>query len=109
MLIGRSAESARITQLLADARVGSSGVLVLHGDAGIGKSALLAYAREQAIGMTILSARGVESEADIAFAGLLELLRPALPCLDHVPGPQAQALRGALGFGSAVPTGRYLI
>jgi DNA-binding CsgD family transcriptional regulator len=109
MLIGRTDECARINQLLADARVGSSGMLVLHGDPGIGKSALLGYAREQAIGMAILSACGVESEADIAFAGLLELLRPALPYLDHVPGPQAQALRGALGLASAVPTGRYLI
>jgi DNA-binding CsgD family transcriptional regulator len=109
MLIGRTAECARINQLLADARVGASGVLVLHGDAGIGKSALLAYAREQAVGMAVLTARGVESEADIPFAGLLELLRPALTCLDRVPGPQAHALGGALGLGVAVPGDRFII
>ena len=109
MLIGRTAECARINQLLADARVGTSGVLALRGEAGIGKSALLAYAREGAADMAVLSARGVESEADIPFAGLLELLRPALTCLDRVPGPQAHALGGALGLGVAVPADRFII
>ena len=59
--------------------------------------------------MAVLSARGVESEADIPFAGLLELLRPALTCLDRVPGPQAHALGGALGLGGAVPADRFII
>ena len=44
--------------------------------------------------MWILRARGIESEADVPFAGLLELLRPALGALDRVPAPQAAALEG---------------
>ena len=78
MLLGRDAERAAIERLLADARVGTSGVLVISGEPGIGKSALLAYAAERAGGMRVLSARGFEGEASIPFAGLLELLRPVL-------------------------------
>src|SRR4051794_14453690 len=109
MLVGRAEECARISRLLAAARVGSGGALVLRGDAGIGKSALLEYAREQARDMSVLTARGVESEADIPFAGLLELVRPALDGLDAMPGPRAQALRSALGLGSSMPSDRFLI
>ena len=55
--------------------------------------------------MQILRARGIESEAAVPFAGLLELLRPALRALDRVPDPQAAALQGALALrpGGAGP------
>jgi DNA-binding CsgD family transcriptional regulator/tetratricopeptide (TPR) repeat protein len=98
VLVGRSAERHRIESLLAAARTGSSGVLVLHGDAGIGKSALLEYAREQAGDMTLLAVSGVESEARLAFAGLTELLRPVAEELSHLPPPQADALHSALAL-----------
>ena len=76
--------------MLEKARGGHSGVLAIVGEAGIGKSALLAYAEEQAGGMKVLRARGVQSEAHIPFAGLFELLRPAL-ALD---GPDTRAAGG---------------
>ena len=47
--------------------------------------------------MRVLRARGVESEATVPFAGLLELLRPALGVLDRIPAPQAAALGGRAG------------
>ena len=109
MLLGRDAERAAIERLLADARVGTSGALVISGEPGIGKSALLACAAESAGEMHVLAARGVEEEASIPFAGLLELLRPVLGHLDSLPGPQAAALRSALALGPAVSSGRLAI
>jgi DNA-binding CsgD family transcriptional regulator len=101
MLLGREREQAMLDRLLQNARQGSSSVLSITGEAGIGKSALLAYAQEQADGMNVLRARGVESEAQIPFAGLFEVLRPALGHLDQIPAPQAAALESALALRPA--------
>jgi DNA-binding CsgD family transcriptional regulator len=99
VLVGRAAERERIDALLALARAGAGGALVLRGDPGIGKSALLRYAEERADGMRVLFAHGVEAEAELAFSGLYELLRPLLDLLDEIPERQAAALRGAFGLG----------
>ncbi|MDX6631531.1 MAG: hypothetical protein QOH00_3777, partial [Gaiellales bacterium] len=109
MLLGRDAERAAIERLLADARVGTSGVLVVSGEPGIGKSALLAYAADAASGMRVLTARGVAEEASIPFAGLLELLRPVIEHIDRLPAPQAAALRAALALGPGVSGERLVI
>jgi DNA-binding CsgD family transcriptional regulator/tetratricopeptide (TPR) repeat protein len=101
MLLGREREQAMLCRLLQDAREGRSAVLAIVGEPGIGKSALLAFAHEQADGMNVLRARGVQSEAHIPFAGLFEVLRPALGCLDQIPAPQAAALEGALALRPA--------
>src|SRR3954453_20648809 len=102
MLLGRAAECERIDALLARARAGSSGVLVIRGEPGIGKTALLDHAAASARGARVLRSRGVESEVEIAFAGLHALLRPALGALDRLPDPHADALRAAFGL---VPVG----
>ena len=109
MLLGRESERAAIERLLADARVGTSGVLIVSGEAGIGKSALLGHAASAATGMRVLSARGIEREASIPFAGLLELLRPVLEHVEHLPPPQAAALRAALALGPGVGGERLVI
>src|SRR5215467_8490979 len=92
MLVGRSGEMARIDRVRADARNGVSSGMVVRGEPGIGKSALLRYAREQAGNMRVLSARGVQFEADVPFAGLHELLRPALEQLSRLPTASAAAM-----------------
>jgi DNA-binding CsgD family transcriptional regulator len=109
MLLGRDAERAAIERLLADARVGTSGVLVVSGEPGIGKSALLAYAAASARDMRVLSARGAEGEASIPFGGLLELLRSVVEHVDGLPAPQAAALRAALALGPGVSGERLVI
>ena len=109
MLLGRDHEQLALVRLLENARVGRSGVLAIVGEAGIGKSALLAYAQEQAAGMNVLRARGVQSEAHIPFAGLFELLRPALTCIGQIPGPQAAALESALALRPASAPGRFAV
>jgi DNA-binding CsgD family transcriptional regulator len=109
MLVGRDHEQRALARLLDNARAGHSGVLAIVGEPGIGKSALLAYAEEQATGMQVLRARGVQSEAHIPFGGLFELLRPALPLIDQIPGPQAAALESALALRPASAQGRFAV
>jgi hypothetical protein len=95
--------------LLAEARSGRSGALVLHGEPGVGKSILLSHAVELSDGMRVLQATGVESEIDLAFAALHELVRPVLHLADRLTGPQAQALLGALGIADHVGRDRFLV
>lgn len=87
-----------IERLLAGARVGESGVLVLTGEAGIGKTALLAETVTLATGMRVLRAGGTVTERDVPFGGLLQVLRPVLDGLDRLPGPQSSALAAALAL-----------
>jgi DNA-binding CsgD family transcriptional regulator len=109
MLHGRSAEQERIDALLAAARAGRSGALVVWGEAGVGKTALLDYAAGAAGGMRVLRGTGIESEAELPFSALRLLLRPALGRLNDLPGPQAAALRGAFGLPAAPGADRFLI
>jgi DNA-binding CsgD family transcriptional regulator len=98
VIVGRRVEREQIASLLADARAGRSGVLVVRGEAGIGKTALLAFAEEESGEMDVLRSTGVQSEAEIPFAALHQLVRPYLTLVDSLPKPQAAALRGAFGL-----------
>lgn len=109
MLLRRDSEQAAIARLIAEARSGRSGVLVVRGEAGIGKSALLDQAVREAAELRVLRAVGVEAESALPFASLQMLLRPALSRLDGLPGPQATALRGALGLSDAGGEDRFLV
>jgi len=109
MLVGRDVERREIVQALARARTGASAALALAGEPGIGKTALLDYAASQASGMRVLRARGIESEAQIPFGSLLELLRPALVLLGAIPPPQATALEGALALRPAAARDRFAV
>jgi len=109
MLLGRDQERHEIDQALARARAGASATLVLVGETGIGKTALLGYAAERAAGMRVLRARGIESEAQIPFGSLFELLRPALAMLDQIPEPQAAALQGALALRRGTAQERFAV
>ena len=96
---------------LSTARSGASGLPVLRGEAGIGKSALVEYAREQARGLTQPPAEGVESEAELAFAGLTELLGPVTDAVATLPAPQSDvcgAPRATVSPQIPWPCGRAL-
>lgn len=109
VLLGRKPEREAIDRVLDQARSGASATLALVGEAGIGKTVLLDHAAERAAGMRILRARGVESEAQIPFASLLELLRPALVVLDRIPRPQATALEAALALRPGLAQERFAV
>ena len=98
MLIDREAEKQELDGLLAAVREGFSGVLVLRGEAGIGKTALLEYALRSAADMRIARAVGIESEMELGFAGLHQLLVPFVGRLERLPGPQCEALGSAFAL-----------
>ena len=95
--------------MLEAARGSRSSALVLRGEPGIGKSALLQDARERAGDMHVLAARGVESESELPFAALDQLIRPALGHLGCLPAPQATALEVALGIQEGAAKERFLV
>ncbi|HEV2893368.1 MAG TPA: ATP-binding protein, partial [Actinomycetota bacterium] len=105
-LVGRDEELGRERELLEAARDGLTGALVVSGEAGIGKTTLLGAAGELADGFACLWARGVESEAALGHAALLELLTPVRDRLADLPAAQAEALTAALGWGPPRPHGR---
>jgi DNA-binding CsgD family transcriptional regulator len=107
MLYGRGEQLAAIDRLLDGMRSGQAGALVLRGEAGIGKTALLDAAEDRAEGARLLRVAGVESEAELPFAALHALLRPALEEISALPERQAAALRSALGMAEAAVPDRF--
>jgi DNA-binding CsgD family transcriptional regulator len=83
--------------------------LVLRGEAGIGKTALLEYVERRASDCEIARATGIESEMELAFAGLHQLCTPYLGHLDRLPPPQRDALRTAFGLAAGTPPDRFLV
>jgi DNA-binding CsgD family transcriptional regulator len=98
-LIGRDAE-ADLVDAVVDQLPDRGGALLLRGEPGIGKSALLQRGRYKAgvLGARMLAAVGVESEAELAFAGLHQLLQPVLGRMQSLPQPQRRALEAAFGI-----------
>ena len=109
MLYGRGVECAVVQALLDGARAGRSDALVIRGEAGVGKSALLEYAAEHADGMRVLRGIGIDSEAELAFAALHQLVRPGFDHIAALPAPQAEALAGAFGLAPGSGADRFLI
>src|SRR3954468_10583095 len=108
-LLGRRSECAALDQLVACVRAGPSRALVLRGEAGIGKSALLEYLAQHSSGCGIARAAGVESEMELAYAGLQLLCAPFLDRVERLPGPQRDALGTALGLRDGDPPDRFLV
>ena len=108
-LRGRDAEHAVLDQLLDEARHGQSRVLVLRGEAGVGKTALLDYVHERASGFCVVRAAGVESEMELAFAGLHQLCVPVLSNLERLPDPQRDALNTAFGLVAGEAVDRFIV
>jgi AAA ATPase domain len=78
VLQDRRSECGTLDRLLGGVRAGRSGALVVRGEPGVGKSALLEYLTERASGCRVARAVGVESEMELAFAGLHQLCAPLL-------------------------------
>src|SRR5580704_6850209 len=90
----------RLDQIVAAAREGRSAVLAFRGEAGVGKTALLDYAQAAAAGLQVIRIDCVESEMELSFAAVHQLLRPFLAALDILPAPQRAALRLAFGMAA---------
>jgi AAA ATPase domain len=112
------------------------GALVVQGEQGVGKTSLLTAASQLADqrGARVLRVAAVQSEADLTFSGLHQLLLPliALPehmattvgtpppaiddantpredLMDHLPAPQRKALRAVLGLEDAPAPDHFLV
>jgi DNA-binding CsgD family transcriptional regulator len=108
-LTDRRAECRALDQLLEAVRAGESRVLVVHGEPGVGKTALLEYLAGRAAGCRVLRVAGVQSEMELAFAGVHQLCAPLLDRLGVVPEPQREALRTAFGMSAGPAPDRFLV
>ncbi|WP_210583193.1 LuxR family transcriptional regulator [Streptomyces sp. GESEQ-35] len=108
-LTGRRDECEVLDGLVNAVRAGGSRVLVVRGDPGVGKTALLEYMAGQASGCWVARAVGVQSEMELAFAGLHQLVAPMLDRLERLPVPQRDALRVAFGLSVGPAPDRFFI
>ncbi len=106
---GRISERQVLDRLLDTARSGESAVLAMSGEAGVGKTSLLRYCARQAAGFRVLQIAGVESEMELAYAGLHQLCTPDVAQLDAIPSPQRDALGVALGLSPGDAPDRFLV
>jgi DNA-binding CsgD family transcriptional regulator len=109
-LFGRERELRALDELIRRV-AGGGGAMVIRGEAGIGKSSLLAEATSAASarGLTHLGTTGVQSEAQLPFAGLHQLLHPLLPRSENLPAPQRDALKAAFGMLDGTAPEPFLI
>jgi DNA-binding CsgD family transcriptional regulator len=108
-LLDRAHEREQLHRLVAGVRAGQSAALVLRGAAGVGKTALLTHMAAAADGCRVAWTAGVESEMELAFAGVHTLCAPMLGRLEHLPDPQRDALGTAFGLSAGPPPDRFLV
>ncbi|MWB97836.1 helix-turn-helix transcriptional regulator [Agromyces seonyuensis] len=108
-LIGRRREQERLDRLIASVRGGESRALVIRAEAGLGKTLLLDHLAAQARGCRVLRVVGVESEMELAHAGLQQLCAPIVDGIDALPEPQSLALGVALGLRTGPAPDRFLL
>ena len=108
-LSGRRSERDVLDRFVDAVGAGESRALVLRGEPGVGKTALLEYAVERATAFRVVRAAGVQSEMELVFAGLHQLLASMLDRLEGLPAPQREALETAFGLASGRPADRFFV
>lgn len=110
VIIGRSAELASVTDTLAT--ISTTGTaLVVDGEAGIGKSTLLSAIADWAVanGYRRLGCSGLQSQSEVGFAGVHELIHPVLDHTAALPPRQRTALLTAFGLDDGPTPDRLLV
>ena len=118
-LRGRAAECEALRGVISTVQAGSHQVLVLRGEAGVGKTALLGYVSELTSDFRCVQVAGVQSDMELAFAGLQQLCAPLMDRFDELPPAAARGAERRLRprsrtdarpfpgrIGSAEPDGR---
>jgi hypothetical protein len=108
-LMDRVSERDALDRLIDAVRGGQGQALVVRGDPGMGKTVLLDHLAGQARGCRVARAVGVQSEMELAFAGLHQLCAPILSRAGRLPVPQRDALRTAFGIAAGPPPDRFLV
>ena len=109
VLRGRANEVRVLSDLVEAVRGGESRTLVLTGEPGVGKTALLDYVATHAAGCSVVRAVGVQSEMELAFAGLHQLCGPMLDRLGRLPAPQRAALETAFSLREGPAPDRFVV
>ena len=110
-LMDRQTERDVLDRLVNAVWAGESRALVVRGDPGVGKTVLLDHLAGQASGSgcRVARATGVQSEMELAFAGLHQLCAPMLDRAERLPVPQRDALSTVLGLAAGPPPDRFLV
>ena len=110
-LTGRLSERGVLDRFVVGVRAGESQALVVRGEPGVGKTVLLDYLAGRATrsGCRVVRAAGVQSEMELAFAGLHQLCAPMLEHAESLPVPQREALRTAFGLSAGPVPDRFLV
>src|SRR5271166_4825325 len=108
-LMDRISERDTLDRLINAVRAGEGRALVVRGDPGMGKTVLLDHLAGRARGCRVARAVGVQSEMELAFAGLHQLCAPILSRAGRLPVPQRDALRTAFGIAAGPPPDRFLL
>src|ERR1700730_12898 len=108
-LTSRHSERTVLDLFVAGVRAGEGRALVVRGEPGAGKTVLLDYLAGRASGCRVARAAGVQSEMELAFAGLHQLCAPMLDHAESLPGPQREALRTAFGLSAGPVPDRFLV
>jgi DNA-binding CsgD family transcriptional regulator/tetratricopeptide (TPR) repeat protein len=108
-LTGRLSERDVLDRFVAGVRAGEGRALVVRGEPGVGKTALLDYLAGRASGCLVARVAGVQSEMELAFAGLHQLCAPMLDHAKSLPDPQREALRTAFGLSAGPVPDRFLV
>ncbi|WP_250032521.1 helix-turn-helix transcriptional regulator [Paractinoplanes maris] len=111
MLTGRRLERGVLDRVVEAVRAGTGRVLVVRGEPGVGKTALLNHLCDEAsrAGCRLLRVAGVQSEMELAFAGLHQLCLPLLDRAERLPAPQRDALLTAFGLVAGPPPDRFQV
>ncbi|MHA3024164.1 AAA family ATPase [Mycobacterium sp. BMJ-28] len=109
VLHGRSRECTALAELIAAVQAGTGQALVLRGEAGVGKTALLDYVTGAATTFRTVQVAGVQSDMELAYAGLQQMCAPLMGHLDTLAEPQRAALSVAFGYGTGPTPDRFLV
>src|SRR3954454_18763471 len=109
-LVGRDAEALRLRRIMA-ALPRRGACLLIRGEAGVGKTSLVASALDEARqrGIPVAGSTSIESEAQLAFAGLHMLIEPLFDDVDRLPAGQRRAILAAFGMIHAPAPDLFLI
>ena len=108
-LTGRLSERDVLDRFVADVRAGEGRALVVRGEPGVGKTVLLDYLAGRASGCLVARSAGVQSEMELAFAGLHQLCAPMVDHAESLPDPQREALRTVFGLSAGPVPDRFLV
>jgi predicted ATPase len=110
MVVGRAGELDKLDRLLSHVRAGGGQALLIRGAPGIGKTTLLdAVVESCPDDVEVLRAGGIETESNLPFSALSDLLAPVIEERSALPAPQSAALAAALALGPPAPGDRFAV